>query len=45
MKTVRLSCAHALFKFLIAQKTIIDGKKVPLFPGALQFMDMEMSLV
>ena len=23
-----------LFKFLIAQKTIIDGKKVPLFPGA-----------
>ena len=34
MKTVRLSCAHALFKFLIAQKTIIDGKKVPLFPGA-----------
>jgi len=34
MKTVRLSCAHALFKFLIAQKTIIDGKKAPLFPGA-----------
>ena len=34
MKTLRLSCAHALFKFLIAQKTIIDGKKVPLFPGA-----------
>ena len=34
MKTIRLSCAHALFKFLIAQKTIIDGKKAPLFPGA-----------
>ena len=34
MKTVRLSCAHALFKYLIAQKTIIDGKNVPLFPGA-----------
>lgn len=34
MKTVKLSCAHALFKFLIAQKTIIDGKKAPLFPGA-----------
>ena len=34
MKTIKLSCAHALFKFLIAQKTIIDGKKVPLFPGA-----------
>ena len=34
MKILRLSCAHALFKFLIAQKTIIDGKKAPLFPGA-----------
>ena len=34
MKTIRLSCSHALFKYLIAQKTIIDGKKVPLFPGA-----------
>jgi len=34
MKTVRISCAHALFKYLIAQKTIIDGNKVPLFPGA-----------
>ena len=34
MKTFKLSCAHALFRFLIAQKTIIDGKKVPLFPGA-----------
>ena len=34
MKTIQLSCSHALFKYLIAQKTIIDGKKVPLFPGA-----------
>ena len=34
MKTVRLSCAQALFKYLIAQKTIINGKKEPLFPGA-----------
>ncbi len=34
MKTVRLSCSHALIKFLIAQKTIINGKKEPLFPGA-----------
>ena len=34
MKTINLSCSHALFKYLIAQKTIIDGKKVPLFPGA-----------
>ena len=34
MKTQRLTCAHALFKYLIAQKIIIDGKKLPLFPGA-----------
>ena len=34
MKTLRLSCAHALFQYLIAQKTNIDGKKAPLFPGA-----------
>jgi 3D-(3,5/4)-trihydroxycyclohexane-1,2-dione acylhydrolase (decyclizing) len=34
MKNLRLSCAHALFKYLIAQKTNIDEKKVPLFPGA-----------
>ena len=31
MKTLKLSCAHALFKFLIAQKIIID-EKVSLFP-------------
>ena len=34
MKTQRLTCAHALFKYLIAHKIIIDGKKLPLFPGA-----------
>ena len=34
MKTVRLSCAQALFKYLIAQKIMLDGKKEPLFPGA-----------
>ena len=34
MKTIRLSCSHALFKYLVSQKTIIDGKKAPLFPGA-----------
>ena len=26
MKTIRMSCSHALFKYLIAQKTIIDEK-------------------
>jgi 3D-(3,5/4)-trihydroxycyclohexane-1,2-dione acylhydrolase (decyclizing) len=34
MKTHRLSCSHALIKYLIAQKIIIDGKKMPLFAGA-----------
>ena len=34
MQTVRLSCAQALFRYLIAQKIIINGKKEPLFPGA-----------
>ena len=34
MKTIRLSCAQALFRYLIAQKTIINGKNEPLFPGA-----------
>jgi len=34
MKTVKISCAYALIKYLIAQKIIIDGKKLPLFPGA-----------
>ena len=33
MKNIQLTCAHALVKFLIAQKTLIDGKKMPLFPG------------
>jgi len=33
MKNIQLTCAHALVKFLIAQKTLIDGKKEPLFPG------------
>ena len=33
MKNIQLTCAHALVKFLIAQKTHIDGKKEPLFPG------------
>jgi 3D-(3,5/4)-trihydroxycyclohexane-1,2-dione acylhydrolase (decyclizing) len=33
MKTVRLTMAQALVKFLIAQKTVIDRKEVPLFAG------------
>ena len=33
MKTIRLSCSHALIKYLTQQKIIINGKE-PLFPGA-----------
>ena len=34
MKKIRLSCAQALIRYLIAQKIVIDGEKKPLFPGA-----------
>ena len=33
MKTVRLTMAQALVRYLTAQKTIVDRKEVPLFPG------------
>ena len=33
MNTIRLTMAQALVKFLIAQKTMIDGREVPLFGG------------
>ncbi|MBL6857648.1 MAG: 3D-(3,5/4)-trihydroxycyclohexane-1,2-dione acylhydrolase (decyclizing) [Pelagibacteraceae bacterium] len=33
MKTIQLTCAHAIIKYLISQKILIDGKKAPLFPG------------
>jgi len=34
MKTIRLTTAHATIRFLIAQKIIVDEKKIPLFAGA-----------
>lgn len=34
MKTVRLTAAQALVRYLVAQRTIIDGREVPLFAGA-----------
>ena len=34
MKKIKLTCAHAIVKHLIAQKILIDGKKEPLFAGA-----------
>ena len=33
MKKITLTCAHAIVKYLIAQKILIDGKKEPLLPG------------
>ena len=32
-KTIRLTAAQALVRFLIAQKTIVDGKTLPIFAG------------
>ncbi len=33
MKTIRLTMAQALVRYLVNQHTMIDGKKEPLFPG------------
>ena len=33
--TVRLTVAEAMVRFLIAQRTKVDGVEVPLFPGVL----------
>lgn len=33
METIRLTMAQAVVKWLISQKTVIDGEQVPLFPG------------
>ena len=32
-KTIRLTVAEAIVRYLIAQRTVIDGQNVPLFPG------------
>jgi 3D-(3,5/4)-trihydroxycyclohexane-1,2-dione acylhydrolase (decyclizing) len=33
LETIRLTTAQAIVRFLIAQRTHIDGEEVPLFPG------------
>ena len=33
MNTVRLTTAQAIVRYLIAQRTVIDGREEPLFPG------------
>ena len=35
MNTVRLTTAQAIVRFLVAQRTEIDGDEAPLFPGVL----------
>ena len=35
MKTIRLTTAQALVKFLVAQKIMINGREEKLFPGVL----------
>ena len=34
MKKIKLTCAHAIVKYLISQKILMDGKKEALFAGA-----------
>ena len=34
MKKIKLTCSHAVIKYLISQKILINGKKEPLFAGA-----------
>jgi 3D-(3,5/4)-trihydroxycyclohexane-1,2-dione acylhydrolase (decyclizing) len=33
LETTRLTVAQAIVRFLIAQRTVIDGREAPLFPG------------
>ena len=33
METIRLTTSEAIVKYLIAQRTVLDGHDVPLFPG------------
>ncbi|MEO3936901.1 3D-(3,5/4)-trihydroxycyclohexane-1,2-dione acylhydrolase (decyclizing) [Dermatophilaceae bacterium Soc4.6] len=33
MSTVHITTAEALVRYLVAQRTVVDGREVPLFPG------------
>lgn len=35
IKTVRITTAEAIVRYLIAQRIMVDGKNVPLFPGVM----------
>lgn len=34
-ETVRITTSEAIVRYLIAQRTVVDGQEVPLFPGVL----------
>ena len=33
MTTLRITTAEALVRYLVAQRTEVDGREVPLYPG------------
>mgnify|MGYP003353843541 FL=1 len=35
MSTVRITTAEALVRYLVAQRIVVDGVEVPLFPGVI----------
>ena len=35
METVRITTAEAIVRYLVAQRIVVDGENVPLFPGVL----------
>lgn len=42
MKTIKLTMAQAVVKYLMAQKIMIDGKVEPLIPVFMVFLGMGM---
>ena len=35
MGTVRITTAEAIVRYLVAQRIVVDGEEVPLFPGVI----------
>ena len=42
MKKIKLTCAYAIVKHIIAQKILIDGKKNHYLQALLEYLAMEM---
>ncbi len=38
MKTIRLTTAEAIVRYLVAQRTVLDGEEAPLFAGAFAIL-------